>query len=63
LYGPPIDYLGAYTSPQPNPNQLVPPPDGFAKHGRRKECESYSLLEGNSLLSNDKAGHIGDSSL
>jgi inosine-uridine nucleoside N-ribohydrolase len=32
LFGPPIDYVGAYASPQPNPNQLVPPPDGFATH-------------------------------
>ena len=32
LFGPPIDYAGAYASPQPNPNQLVPPPDGFATH-------------------------------
>jgi len=32
LFGPPIDYVGAYASPQPNPYQLVPPPDGFATH-------------------------------
>ena len=30
--GPPIDYVGAYASPQPGPNDLVPPPDGFAQH-------------------------------
>lgn len=27
-----LDYVGAYASAQPNPNQLGPPPDGFAKH-------------------------------
>ena len=30
LFGPPIDYVGAYSAPPPNPNQLVPPPGGFA---------------------------------
>jgi len=30
--GPPIDYVGAYAGPQPGPNDLVPPPDGFARH-------------------------------
>jgi inosine-uridine nucleoside N-ribohydrolase len=30
--GPPIDYVGAYAGPQPGPNDLVPPPDGFAQH-------------------------------
>jgi hypothetical protein len=39
FFGPPIDYVGAYAAPQPNPNQLVPPPDGFATHTKpaRKE--------------------------
>ena len=32
LLGKPIDYVGAYATPQPSPNQLDPPPDGFAKH-------------------------------
>jgi inosine-uridine nucleoside N-ribohydrolase len=32
LFGPPIDYVGAYAGPQPDPNHLVPPPDGFATH-------------------------------
>ncbi len=27
-----IDYVGAYAGPQPGPNDLVPPPDGFAQH-------------------------------
>src|SRR3984885_2434322 len=30
LFGPPIDYVGAYSAPQPNPHELVPPPGGFA---------------------------------
>jgi purine nucleosidase len=34
LFGPPIDYVGAYSSPQPSPNQLVAPPGGFATHTR-----------------------------
>jgi len=32
LFGPPIDYVGAYSAPPPNPKDLVPPPDGFATH-------------------------------
>ena len=30
--GPAIDYVGAYAGPQPGPNDLVAPPDGFAQH-------------------------------
>jgi inosine-uridine nucleoside N-ribohydrolase len=29
-FGPTIDYVGAYSAPPPNPDQLVPPPGGFA---------------------------------
>jgi inosine-uridine nucleoside N-ribohydrolase len=29
LFGPPIDYVGAYATPEPSPNHLVPPPGGF----------------------------------
>ena len=32
VFGAPIDYVGAYASPQPTPSQLVAPPDGFATH-------------------------------
>ena len=46
LFGKPIDYVGAYSSPQPNPNQLVPPPDGFATHTKpAKQMQSTSLLK------------------
>src|SRR3984957_11228407 len=32
LFGKPIDYVGAYSMPQPSPKALVPPPGGFATH-------------------------------
>ena len=34
LFGPPINYVGAYSKTQPDPNNLVPPSDGFATHTR-----------------------------
>ena len=32
LFGPRIDYVGAYSNTQPSLSALVPPPDGFATH-------------------------------
>src|SRR5271165_3006546 len=42
LFGPPIDYVGAYASPQPSPNQIVPPPDGFATHTKPSKIDARS---------------------
>jgi len=44
LFGAPIDYVGAYASPQPDPNQLVPPPDGFAKHTRPDREDAVDFI-------------------
>ncbi len=44
LSGPPIDYVGAYSSPQPTLNQLVPPPDGFATHTRPAKEDAVDFI-------------------
>jgi purine nucleosidase len=44
LFGPPIDYVGAYASPQPNPKDLVPPPDGFATHTRPAKTDAVDFI-------------------
>jgi inosine-uridine nucleoside N-ribohydrolase len=44
LFGPPIDYVGAYAAPQPNPNQLVPPPDGFATHTKPAQEDAVDFM-------------------
>jgi inosine-uridine nucleoside N-ribohydrolase len=44
LFGPPIAYVGAYASPQPNPNQLVPPPDGFATHTKPAKEDAVDFI-------------------
>jgi purine nucleosidase len=44
LFGPAIDYVGAYSSPQPGPNQLVPPPDGFATHTRPAKQDAVDFI-------------------
>jgi purine nucleosidase len=45
LFGPPIDYVGAYSSTQPtSPSQLVPPPDGFAKHTRPAFLDAVDFI-------------------
>jgi inosine-uridine nucleoside N-ribohydrolase len=51
LFGPPIDYVGAYTSSPPNPpspppapNQLVPPPDGFATHTKPAKTDAVDFI-------------------
>src|SRR5271157_511846 len=43
-FGEPIDYVGAYASPQPSPNQLVPPPDGFATHTRPAKQDAVDFI-------------------
>lgn len=44
LFGKPIDYVGAYASPQPSPNQLVPPPDGFATHTKPAKKDAIDFI-------------------
>jgi inosine-uridine nucleoside N-ribohydrolase len=45
LFGPPIDYVGAYSSPQPtSPSQLVKPPGGFATHTRPAKQDAVDFI-------------------
>ncbi len=44
LFGKPIDYVGAYARPQPSPNQLVPPPDGFATHTKPAKQDAVDFI-------------------
>jgi inosine-uridine nucleoside N-ribohydrolase len=44
LFGPPINYVGAYSEPQPDPNNLVPPPDGFATHTRPAKKDAVRFI-------------------
>jgi len=44
LFGRPIDYVGAYSNPQPNPNDLVPPPGGFATHTRPAKTDAVDFI-------------------
>jgi inosine-uridine nucleoside N-ribohydrolase len=44
LFGPPIDYVGAYSAPQPNPNDLTPPPGGFATHTRPAKKDAVDFI-------------------
>jgi inosine-uridine nucleoside N-ribohydrolase len=44
LFGPPINYVGAYLNPQPDPNDLVPPPDGFATHTRPAKKDAVRFI-------------------
>jgi inosine-uridine nucleoside N-ribohydrolase len=44
LFGKPIDYVGAYEHPQPSPNQLVPPPDGFATHTKPARQDAVDFI-------------------
>ncbi|HZI58321.1 MAG TPA: nucleoside hydrolase [Verrucomicrobiae bacterium] len=41
---PPIDYVGAYAGPQPGPNDLVPPPDGFAQHTKPATQDAVDFM-------------------
>src|ERR1700722_7765899 len=43
-FGPPIDYVGAYTDPQPDPNKLLPPKDGFATHTRPAAQDAVDFI-------------------
>jgi inosine-uridine nucleoside N-ribohydrolase len=42
--GAPIDYVGAYAGPQPGPNDLVPPPDGFAQHTKPATQDAVDFM-------------------
>jgi inosine-uridine nucleoside N-ribohydrolase len=44
LLGAPIDYLGAYATPQPDLNQVLPPPDGFARHTRPAREDAVDFM-------------------
>jgi inosine-uridine nucleoside N-ribohydrolase len=42
--GPAIDYVGAYAGPQPGPNDLVAPPDGFAQHTKPATQDAVDFM-------------------
>ncbi len=44
LFGPRKDYVGAYSKTQPEPDDLVPPPDGFATHTQPAEEDAVRFL-------------------
>jgi inosine-uridine nucleoside N-ribohydrolase len=44
LFGPPIDYVGAYSSPQPTLSQLKAPLDGFATHTRPAAQDAVDFI-------------------
>ncbi|MBW0000571.1 MAG: nucleoside hydrolase [Verrucomicrobia bacterium] len=44
LFGNRTDYVGAYAAPQPSPNNLVPPQDGFATHTRPARQDAVRFL-------------------
>jgi inosine-uridine nucleoside N-ribohydrolase len=44
LFGPRINYVGAYSHLQPDPNNLVPPPDGFATHTRPAKKDAIRFI-------------------
>jgi inosine-uridine nucleoside N-ribohydrolase len=41
---PAIDYVGAYAGPQPGPNDLVAPPDGFAQHTKPATQDAVDFM-------------------
>ena len=43
-FGPGINYVGAYSRPQPDPNNLVPPSDGFATHTRPAKIDAVRFI-------------------
>jgi len=43
-FGPPIDYVGAYTSPPPGPNDLAAPPGGFATHTKPAKTNAIDFI-------------------
>ncbi|MBV9673783.1 MAG: nucleoside hydrolase [Verrucomicrobia bacterium] len=44
LFGNATHYVGAYSKPQPGPDQLVPPPDGFASHTRPARQDAVDFI-------------------
>jgi inosine-uridine nucleoside N-ribohydrolase len=44
LFGPPKDYVGAYSTTRPGPGDLVPPPDGFATHTRPAKTDAVDFI-------------------
>jgi inosine-uridine nucleoside N-ribohydrolase len=44
LFGNATQYVGAYRRPQPGPNDLVPPPDGFPTHTRPARLDAVRFL-------------------
>ena len=43
-FGPKIDYVGAYSSPQPDPAKLTPPDGGFATHTRPAKEDAVDFI-------------------
>jgi inosine-uridine nucleoside N-ribohydrolase len=43
-FGPHIDYVGAYEHPQPSPDQIVAPPDGFATHTKPSKIDAVDFI-------------------
>jgi inosine-uridine nucleoside N-ribohydrolase len=43
-FGPATQYVGAYFGPQPGPNDLVKPPDGFATHTRPAKEDAVDFI-------------------
>jgi inosine-uridine nucleoside N-ribohydrolase len=43
-FGPAIDYVGAYSSAQPDPGNLVAPPGGFATHTRPAKEDAVDFI-------------------
>jgi Inosine-uridine preferring nucleoside hydrolase len=44
LFGPRKHYVGAYRRTQPEPGDLIPPPDGFATHTRPAQEDAVRFL-------------------
>jgi inosine-uridine nucleoside N-ribohydrolase len=44
LFGPPTQYVGAYSSTQPGPGDLVAPPDGFATHTKPAKEDAVDFI-------------------
>jgi inosine-uridine nucleoside N-ribohydrolase len=44
-FGPPVDYVGAFSSPPPrSPGDVVPPPDGLATHTRPRRQHAVDFI-------------------
>ena len=44
LFGPPTQYVGAYSSTQPGPGDLVAPPNGFATHTKPAKEDAVDFI-------------------